>query len=78
MIGELINYQADMIVAPLTISPERAEDIEFTKPFKYQGITILMRKVNRILLFFFIEENFIINRCVEYECIEFSIVFTAI
>ena len=45
MIGELINYQADMIVAPLTISPERAEDIEFTKPFKYQGITILVRKV---------------------------------
>ncbi|CAF4196807.1 unnamed protein product, partial [Rotaria magnacalcarata] len=28
----------------LTISPERAEDIEFTKPFKYQGITILVRK----------------------------------
>ena len=46
MIGELINYHADMIVAPLTISPERAEDIEFTKPFKYQGITILVRKVN--------------------------------
>jgi ABC-type amino acid transport substrate-binding protein len=47
MIGELINYQADMIIAPLTISPERAEDIEFTKPFKYQGITILVRKVDR-------------------------------
>ncbi|CAF4707499.1 unnamed protein product, partial [Rotaria sp. Silwood1] len=44
MIGELINYQADMIIAPLTMSPERAEDIEFTKPFKYQGITILVRK----------------------------------
>ncbi|CAF3742483.1 unnamed protein product [Rotaria magnacalcarata] len=44
MIGELVNYQADMIIAPLTISPERAEDIEFTKPFKYQGITILVRK----------------------------------
>lgn len=49
MIGELINYQADMIIAPLTISPERAEDIEFTKPFKYQGITILMRKVDWLL-----------------------------
>ncbi|CAF0902440.1 unnamed protein product [Adineta steineri] len=44
MIGELLNYEADMIIAPLTISPERAEDIEFTKPFKYQGITILVRK----------------------------------
>ncbi len=49
MIGELINYQADMIVAPLTITPERAEDIEFTKPFKYQGITILVRKVKLII-----------------------------
>ena len=44
-----MNYQADMIVAPLTISPERAEDIEFTKPFKYQGITILVRKVSQSL-----------------------------
>lgn len=47
MIGELLNYQADMIIAPLTISPERAEDIEFTKPFKYQGITLLVRKVKK-------------------------------
>jgi ionotropic glutamate receptor NMDA 1 len=46
LIGELINYQADMIIAPLTMSPERAEDIEFTKPYKYQGITILVRRVN--------------------------------
>jgi ionotropic glutamate receptor NMDA 1 len=53
MIGELINYQADMIVAPLTMSPERAEDIEFTKPYKYQGITILVRKVNYNNRFFF-------------------------
>lgn len=44
MIGELLSGQADMIIAPLTISPERAEDIEFTKPFKYQGITILVKK----------------------------------
>lgn len=50
MIGELINYQADLIIAPLTISPERAEDIEFTKPFKYQGITILVQKVKRMII----------------------------
>lgn len=37
--------RADMIVAPLTINPERAEFIEFSKPFKYQGITILEKKV---------------------------------
>lgn len=46
MIGELLNYQADMIVAPLTMNPERADDVEFTKPFKYQGMTILVRRVN--------------------------------
>lgn len=34
-----------MIVAPLTINPERAEFIEFSKPYKYQGITILEKKV---------------------------------
>jgi ionotropic glutamate receptor NMDA 1 len=45
MIGELINDQSDMIVAPLTISPERAEVIDFSKPFKYQGLTILVKKV---------------------------------
>lgn len=44
--GELVYERADLIVAPLTINPERAEFIEFSKPFKYQGITILEKKVN--------------------------------
>ncbi|KAJ8975944.1 hypothetical protein NQ317_010879 [Molorchus minor] len=44
LIGELVSERADMIVAPLTINPERAEFIEFSKPFKYQGITILEKK----------------------------------
>lgn len=47
LIGELVGERADMIVAPLTINPERAEFIEFSKPFKYQGITILERKPSR-------------------------------
>jgi len=45
MIGELVSGKADMIVAPLTISPERALHIDFSKPFKYQGLTILVKKV---------------------------------
>lgn len=45
LISELVGERADMIVAPLTINPERAEFIEFSKPFKYQGITILEKKV---------------------------------
>lgn len=45
VIAELINKEADMIVAPLTINPERAGHIDFSKPFKYQGLTILVKKV---------------------------------
>ncbi|XP_062566028.1 glutamate [NMDA] receptor subunit 1-like isoform X2 [Saccostrea cucullata] len=44
IIAELIDKEADMIVAPLTINPERAGRIDFSKPFKYQGLTILVRK----------------------------------
>ena len=46
MMGELLGGLADMIVAPLTINNERAQYIEFSKPFKYQGLTILVKKVN--------------------------------
>ena len=45
MVGEVIDGKADLIVAALTINNERAEWIEFSKPFKYQGLTILVRKV---------------------------------
>lgn len=45
MLGEVIDGKADLIVAPLTINPERAASIDFTKPFKYQGLNILVRKV---------------------------------
>ncbi|XP_071043007.1 glutamate [NMDA] receptor subunit 1 [Parasteatoda tepidariorum] len=44
MVGELVYERADMVVAPLTINPERSQAIEFSKPFKYQGITILEKK----------------------------------
>ena len=44
-VGELIDGKADLIVASLTINNERAQYIEFSKPFKYQGITILVKKV---------------------------------
>jgi len=40
-----VNEKADLIVAPLTINPERAQVMEFSKPFKYQGITILQKRV---------------------------------
>jgi ionotropic glutamate receptor NMDA 1 len=48
LIGQLVNETADLIVAPLTINPERAQVMEFSKPFKYQGITILQKRVRLI------------------------------
>merc|ERR1719192_2034465 len=47
LIGELVAERADLIVAPLTINPERAQVMEFSKPFKYQGITILQKRQPR-------------------------------
>lgn len=44
MVGEVIDGKSDLIVAALTINNERAEWIEFSKPFKYQGLTILVKK----------------------------------
>ena len=45
MVGEILEDKADLIVAPVTINNNRAKFIEFSKPFKYQGITILVKKV---------------------------------
>ena len=47
--GELVNDRADLILAPFTINPERAQYVDFTKPFKYQGITILVKRVINVL-----------------------------
>lgn len=49
MVGELLEKKADLIVAPMTIDPERAADIAFSKPFKYQGFTVLVKKVQHNL-----------------------------
>lgn len=60
-----MTERADMIVAPLTINPERAEFIEFSKPFKYQGITILEKKVGslrEVVVLYARHEKFITTR----------------
>ncbi|KAH9380360.1 hypothetical protein HPB48_014527 [Haemaphysalis longicornis] len=44
---DLVRGVSDMIIAPLTITPERSMEIDFTKPFKYQGITILAKKQDK-------------------------------
>ena len=38
MVGEIIEGEADLSVASLTIINERAQYIEFSKPFKYLGM----------------------------------------
>ena len=70
MVGEVIDGNADLIVAALTINNERAEWIEFSKPFKYQGLTILVKKVNKTvsLVFFFC-------RCCSYFCFFVFVLF---
>jgi len=52
MMGELLSGKADMIVAPLTIDPERAEYVDFTKPFKFLGTTILIKEVQILIVYF--------------------------
>ena len=39
MVGDIVEGKADLIVASLTINNERAQYIEFSKPFKYQGLS---------------------------------------
>uniref|UniRef100_A0A8C5WCJ2 Glutamate receptor n=1 Tax=Leptobrachium leishanense TaxID=445787 RepID=A0A8C5WCJ2_9ANUR len=44
MVGEIVRKEADLAVAPLTITSGREKVISFTKPFFQTGISILMKK----------------------------------
>ncbi|XP_041061876.1 probable glutamate receptor [Carcharodon carcharias] len=44
MLGELMSEEADIAIAPLTITREREKAFGFTRPFMSVGISILMRK----------------------------------
>ncbi|ESO90630.1 hypothetical protein LOTGIDRAFT_122838, partial [Lottia gigantea] len=44
MVGELINHEADIAIAPLTITANRERVIDFTKPFMSLGISIMIKK----------------------------------
>ncbi|KER23769.1 hypothetical protein T265_08421 [Opisthorchis viverrini] len=44
IVGEILSGMADLAVAPISITPERATRVEFSKPFKYLGITILIKR----------------------------------
>ncbi|XP_011251852.2 glutamate receptor ionotropic, kainate 2 isoform X1 [Camponotus floridanus] len=44
MLGKIINDEADLAIADLTITAEREEAVDFTNPFMNLGISILYRK----------------------------------
>ncbi|KAJ8924635.1 hypothetical protein NQ315_000785 [Exocentrus adspersus] len=44
MVGELIRQEADMAIAPITITSERERVIDFSKPFMSLGISIMIKK----------------------------------
>ncbi|ELU00163.1 hypothetical protein CAPTEDRAFT_169825 [Capitella teleta] len=44
VIGEILNAEASMAVAPLTINSERETVIDFSKPYKTFGISMVMKK----------------------------------
>ncbi|XP_033744251.1 glutamate receptor 3-like [Pecten maximus] len=47
MIGEIVRRDADLAVAPLTITKEREEDVDFTKPFMKTGISIMIKRPDK-------------------------------
>jgi ABC-type amino acid transport substrate-binding protein len=44
MIGELVRHEADLAVAPLTITSQRESVVDFSKPWMNLGISILISK----------------------------------
>lgn len=44
MIGELVRKEAEIAIAPLTISSQREGVADFTKPFMSLGISIMIKK----------------------------------
>ena len=48
MIGELVRHEADLAVAPLTITSQRESVVDFSKPWMNLGISILISKPEKI------------------------------
>lgn len=44
MIGEVVRKEADLAMAPLTVTAAREQVVDFTKPFMQTGISILLKK----------------------------------
>jgi ABC-type amino acid transport substrate-binding protein len=44
MVGELVRHEADLAIAPLTITSQRESVVDFSKPWMNLGISILISK----------------------------------
>ncbi|CAG5979977.1 unnamed protein product [Menidia menidia] len=44
MVGEVVRGEADLAIAPLTLTAAREKAVDMTKPFMQTGISILLRK----------------------------------
>uniref|UniRef100_A0A2C9KDL9 Glutamate receptor n=2 Tax=Biomphalaria TaxID=6525 RepID=A0A2C9KDL9_BIOGL len=44
IVGELVRHEADMAIAPFTITADRSRVIDFTKPFMSLGISIMIKR----------------------------------
>jgi glutamate receptor, ionotropic, invertebrate len=51
MVGELVRNEADIAIAPLTISSQRERAIEFSMPFMNIGISIMIKKPKKEVIF---------------------------
>ncbi|KAJ8317822.1 hypothetical protein KUTeg_004626 [Tegillarca granosa] len=47
MIGELLEGNASIAVAPLTITKDREEVVDFSKPFMMSGVSIIIKKPDK-------------------------------
>ncbi|XP_064638680.1 glutamate receptor-like isoform X2 [Lineus longissimus] len=47
MIGELTRHEADLVIAPLTITSKRERVVDFSKPFMNLGISIMIKKPDK-------------------------------
>ncbi|KAL5012642.1 hypothetical protein ScPMuIL_011193 [Solemya velum] len=48
MMAELVEHRADMAIADLTITWDREKDVDFTKPFMNFGISIMIKKPEKV------------------------------
>ncbi|KAL3878976.1 hypothetical protein ACJMK2_031298, partial [Sinanodonta woodiana] len=49
IVGELIKNNADIGLAPFSITPSRSEVVDFTKPFMTKGTSVVVKKPERVV-----------------------------